>query len=270
MLLVPLLTGCAKVNTELTINDNKSAQFETTISYDGDLRTPQNDYAQYFIDNYNKFFGKDYQITTKFNEKDSTIKAEKSITNLTKEDFNLAPLGFSSNLKSGKFIEIKKNFLISSYNINMTYNYPHQKEIFTKLVKASKEQQNVSEQDFTPEYYIKYGDPSVLEFPKAPATTEDNVPKENSENENQIINTDFTIKLPAFASYNNADIQKANIYTWHIKDNEPTEIKLQYVRYSGFAIFFILLVGVGLLVLLAKRLLRHESQKRMDNIKNIV
>ena len=37
-----------------------------------------------------------------------------------------------------------------------------------------------------------------------------------------------------------------------------------------FAIAFIILLGVLLLVVLASKILRHDSQKRIDNIENIV
>ena len=35
----------------------------------------------------------------------------------------------------------------------------------------------------------------------------------------------------SFASFNNADSISGNVYTWNLKEDEPTNIKLQYVQY---------------------------------------
>ena len=80
----------------------------------------------------------------------------------------------------------------------------------------------------------------------------------------------FSVKVPSFASYNNADSMNLNVYTWNILRDKPTVIKLQYVQYSGFAIAFVILLGVLILVLIAKRIIKRDSQKRLDNIENVV
>jgi hypothetical protein len=80
----------------------------------------------------------------------------------------------------------------------------------------------------------------------------------------------FSISLPAFASYNNADNVNGFVYSWNIKTDGKTVIKLQYVQYSGWALFFVILAGILLLAYVSKRFIRRDSTKRLDNIENIV
>ena len=54
----------------------------------------------------------------------------------------------------------------------------------------------------------------------------------------KILSASFSIKLPSPASYNNADSSEGNVYTWKLKNDAPTVIKLQYIKYNGFAITF--------------------------------
>ena len=80
----------------------------------------------------------------------------------------------------------------------------------------------------------------------------------------------FSIQLPSYASYNNADSVVDNVYYWNIKKDEPTEIKLQYIKYSDWGLAFVILLGILLLVYVAKRIIRRDTTKRIDNIENIV
>ena len=139
-----------------------------------------------------------------------------------------------------------------------------------------------------PEYYHKYVDredvapdeAQVAEYDMA-ANLDDSAKqlvaldtadadKDNKKTVTEENNISFSIQLPAFASYNNADNVKDNIYTWNIKTDEPTVIKLQYVQYSGWAFGVIILLGFLLLVYIARRIIRRDSTKRIDNIENIV
>ncbi len=284
ILLVPLVTGCANVETEITINDDKSAEVVSTLNYDSNLLNKNDAVAASILKNYETFIDSLYKVETSASEDSSFIKVSKKIKNLATNDLNLASLGFVSNLDKGRFIELKKNFVISSYNIDMTYDYQKQVGNFKKnsLVPDVK----VEATGLQPEYYQKYGDMSELE-PKTVGedSFSDNLDEDTkrfveksvndedaqkSENKSNDIDAVVKIVVPGFASYNNADSVLGNVYVWEIKQDEPTEIKLQYVRYSGLAITLILIFGASLLVILAKRILKHETQKRMDNIENIV
>jgi hypothetical protein len=77
----------------------------------------------------------------------------------------------------------------------------------------------------------------------------------------------FTVTLPAFASYNNADNNIGTIYSWKIRKDSPTNIKLQYVVYSNFAIIFLIMTGILILLYLSLRILRHDSLKGVNRTK---
>ena len=277
MLLVPLLTGCANINTDITINDDKSAEVTTELTYFGNLKDASDPNAQFIMDNYQTFLDSKYNVITNFNKEKSTINAAKKTVNLNVQDLDLSSLGFSSNLESGKYIEIKKNFLISSYNIDLVYDFD---KVNNNIINNRKNEITPKKNELEPEYFQKYADLSenitedafqanldedTKEFNQK-ALEEENLTSEKAKND---VYANVNIKLPSFASSNNADSFVGTTYTWEIKKNKPTEIKLQYVRYSGFAILFVLLIGIGLIVYMTRKILRHETQKRMDNIDNI-
>lgn len=289
VLLVPFLTGCADIDTRVTINDDKSASVVTSLTYRGDLSDLSDNTAQRITDNYSSFLDALYTNENAFGAKLSTITASKSVKNVEYEDLDLSSLGFVTNHPNGKFIEVKKNLLVTSYNIDLTYDLQAKKEQFEKStpVAGKKQVAEPISPGLRPEYYYKYGDMSELEPPEAgdeedfvenldPDTKDfieqsvvDDTAKP-ADNIDEDLDMSFSIKLPALASFNNADSSDGSVYTWTIKQDAPVDIKLQYVRYNGFAIGFIVLACFGLLVLLVKKIIQHDSQKRMDNIDNIV
>ena len=284
LMLVPLVAGCANIDTKITINDDKSASVASSITYQGDLSDKTDFIGQNIESNYDKFLDDSYKVENAYGAKLSTITASKSVKNLKYTDLDLSSLGFVSNLPSKKFIEIKKNFLVSSFNVDMTYDYKTQAEKFQK-VEQNTQNPKVQNADggLTPEYFQKYGDSADFDTDNSDAVadnldeatkqfTKESMPAAEPEQKltDEDLKTSLSIQVPSFASYNNADSMSGNIYTWNIKKDAPTTIKLQYVQYSGFAIAFIILLGVLVLVLVAKRIIKRDSQKRIDNIENVV
>lgn len=283
VLLVPFLTGCADIDTRVTINDDKSASVVTSLTYQGDLANSDDINATNILSNYESFIDMGYSLENAYGAKLSTITATKNSNNLMSEDLDLTSLGFTSKLPSKKFIEIKKNFLVTSYNVDCVYDFEAQA---SKFHKAQLESKKDVPSGLQPEYYQKYGDIAELE---PPVEREDDIAANLDEDTKQFVqesveeinqqpvqendkdlNMSFSIKVPTFASYNNADSVDGNVYTWNIKKDAPTSVKFQYVQYSGFSITFIILAGILLLILLAKKIIKHDSQKRVDNINNIV
>lgn len=283
LLLVPVFTGCAKVETDITLNDDKSVSVINTLSYDGNIEFDNDKDVKLLRVNYPKFLDKKYDIKSDVGEDFSKVVATKSVNNIEKEDLDLSSLGFSpANEASKRYVDVKKNLLITSYNIDILYNYQF---VATKLSDVDEVLENTNV--LYPEYYHKYGDVDEIEPPVdrevSLQTNLDSATREftqetyanlnNDKSEQKIsdnIDAVVRIKVPTFASYNNADSVKGNVYTWNIKKDGVTSIKLQYVQYSGLAIAGVLIIGALLLGLLAYRIVRHENQKRMDNIKNIV
>ncbi len=278
-LLVPLLTGCTNIDTQVTINDDRSASVATSLTYEGNLSDSSDIAALTITDNYAKFLDPLYTSQEAYGKKLSTITASKSVKDLKYDDLDLSSLGFTSNLPSGKFIEVKKNFLVSSFNIDATYNLKNQ---IKKVKKAEKTKQIKRAEGLDPVYLKEYGDPSEYDVDDSAkedifAQNLDDSTKEfvnknlqqNEENKKEPsikdLKASFSVKVPTFASSNNADSVSGNVYTWDISQDGPTVIKLQYVQYSGFAIAFIILVGILALVLLARKILKHDTQKRIDN-----
>ncbi len=284
ILVAPLITGCAYVDTRVTLNDDRSASVVTSLTYKGNLADTTDTNAVNIAENYEKFVGSDYKVEKAYQDRLSTITATKSVRDLRKNDLDLSSLGFKTNLPSNKFIEIKKNFLITSYNIDSEFDpKAHSDDL---LIMADKSEIENPKQTLVPEYYQKYGDLDELEPPvereddfaanidedtkQFVQDTVEDIDNKIAEEKQEEFHSSFSIKVPAFASYNNADNVEGNIYTWNIKKDEPTVIKLQYVKYSGAAIGIVLTLCVILLILFALRIRRHDAQKRVDNNDNIV
>ena len=293
LMLVPLLTGCANVDTRININDDYSASVVTSLTYQGDLSDGTDVVAENISSNYKTFLDPLYKIENAYGAKLSTITAEKDVKNLRYEDLDLSSLGFVSNLPSKKFVEFKKNFLVTSVNIDSTFDLNSQSGKFSAMaLQTQVKQKSEASPEMQPEYFQKYADPSEFENSEPSefdfSANIDEVTKQfmqdaeeekaadKSENSaasapsSTEFSTSFSIKVPGLASYNNADSYEGGAYIWTIKKDAPTVIKLQYVQYSGWAIGFVILTGVLLLVLLAKKIIKRDSQKRMDNIDNIV
>lgn len=278
-LLVPLLTGCTNIDTQVTINDDRSASVATSLTYEGNLSDSSDIVALTITDNYAKFLDPLYTSQEAYGKKLSTITASKSVKDLKYDDLDLSSLGFTSNLPSGKFIEVKKSFLVSSFNIDATYNLKNQ---IKKVKKAEKTKQIKRAEGLDPVYLKEYGDPSEYDVDDSAKediftqNLDDSIKEfvnknlqQNEENKKEPsikdLKASFSVKVPTFASSNNADSVSGNVYTWDISQDGPTVIKLQYVQYSGFAIAFVILVGILALVLLARKILKHDTQKRIDN-----
>lgn len=279
LVIVPILTGCTNIDTQLTINDDKSATLVSSLTYKGDLSDKTDIAALTTENNYKNFLDSTYEIETAYSANLSTITGSKSIPNIEHSDIDMSSLGFTSNLPDGKFVEIKKNFLVTSFNIDATYNLKEQidkiKEtqqatILPKPQTPQPEYNNFGEDAAvdidtaeTREDFLDNLDEDTKEFVKDTVTTQEE--KEIKQTQPENLTASFSVKLPSFASYNNADTVDGNVYIWELKQDEPTVIKLQYVKYSSFAISFIILAGIALLILLARKILKHDSQKRIDN-----
>lgn len=282
LLLTPFLAGCTNIDSQLTLNDDKSASIVTSLAYEGNLLNQGDKVAQTVANNYEKFLDPIYNVETAYSDNLSTITATKSVKNVQHVDLDLSSLGFKSNLPDGKFVEVKKNFLVTSFNIDLTYDYPAQVSKIQKVeqkVNAAKDTKGLQ-----PEYLQKYGDASEIQ-PSDVEAREDfsehldpsakvlikeddadaNAEADKTKKQDEKMNMSFSVKVPSFASYNNADSMNLNVYTWNILKDKPTVIKLQYVQYSGFAIGFVIVAGIALLILLARKIKKHDAQRRIDN-----
>lgn len=282
LLLTPFLAGCTSIDSQLTLNDDKSASIVTSLAYEGNLKNQDDKVSQVVTNNYEKFLDPIYNVETAYSDKLSTITATKSVKNVQHVDLDLSSLGFKSNLPDGKFVEVKKNFLVTSFNIDLTYDYPAQ----VSKIQNVEPKVDVSKgtKGLQPEYLQKYGDASEIQpadvdaredfsehlDPSAKVLIKEDdadavAETDNSKKQEDKMNMSFSVKVPSFASYNNADSMNLNVYTWNILRDKPTVIKLQYVQYSGFAIGFVIVLGIALLILLARKIKKHDAQRRIDN-----
>ena len=289
LFLVPFVAGCTNVETQVSLNKDKSASVVSSVTYQGNLANKNDEIAKVITENYTKLLDKYYKIDTAASPKLSTITASKMVKNVEHEDLDLGSLGFKSNLPSGKFIETKKNFLVKSYNIDMTFDYNVVKKNFELPVQKSVEK---SQSGINPEYYHKYieakdvnarvDEESNAEYDMAANLDEsakqlmedektNKIDKTSKQKKEVLSNTfSFSIKVPTVASYNNADENKGTTYYWNIKKDAQTVIKLQYVQYSTWAFVFIVLLGILILIFIARKIIKRDSTKRIDNIENIV
>lgn len=267
ILLAFVCCGCTSVSTNVKINNDKSASVSNELKFDGNFSNPRDLEAIFIKKNYKQFVDDDYEVT----QNNSTIKAEKSVKNLENNDLDLSSLGFVSNLPSGRFVEFRKNFFVTSYNIDMTYNLKKVHENF----KSSPTDVAAENTGLKPEYLQEYADRSsivsqnddradfIANYENNLYANSENVEVKEPDFNIEDLNVSFSVELPALASYNNADNVNGNVYTWDIRKTTPTVIKLQYVIYSGSAIGFLFILGIGLLVYIARRILRHDELKRV-------
>lgn len=277
LLFLPLLTGCTNIDTQLTINDDKSASVVSSLTYTGDLSDKADITALTVTNSYKNFLDKGYILENAYGAKLSTITGTKSVKNIEHADLDLSSLGLKSNLPSGKFIEVKKNLLVTSFNIDAVYNMGEQ---LSKITEPETSNATINKvKTLVPEYYQKYSEEAQNSENESEQredfmqNLDDDTKKfiEDANNEAEVqqdaknaeFNASFSIKVPAFASYNNADMAEGSLYTWNINKDEETIIKLQYVKYNSAAILILILAGIALLILLARKILKHESQKRV-------
>ena len=281
MLIIPFLSGCTSIDANLSINNNKSANMEIKILSGKNIHPLE---VATISSTVRDFPDKSYKITDSSSDKHINILATKSVKNLTESDMDLSSLGFATKLESGRYIEIKHNFFVTSYNIHMIYNLKNQKN----KIKYITDLNSIQKSGLKPEY-LKFADTSEIiakdntsdfadNYDKNLLILNDNIENNNiADNAENNVNTEnnlfdinnahatFSITLPYFASYNNADKVTGTVYTWNINTSEPREIKLQYVVYSAFAIWFLFITGILLLVYLAFRIHKHDLLKRIGN-----
>lgn len=283
LLLIPFCSGCSTISTNLTINKDKSVSVKTLLDFDGNFDDSRDLEALTVLKNYGSFFDEDYKVKLNSGVSASTLQAEKSVKNIFRKDIDLSSLGFESNLSNKKFISVRKNFFVSSYNIDMIYNLPETASEID-FIKADTSNNSGGKSSMTPEYLQKYADKSGLvtrekdEVDDFRANLDSSTyilagqnakdaakkPKKKYDFDINKLNTTFSITLPAPASFNNADVKSGNTYIWNLRKDTPTVIRLQYVVYSGFAMTFFIILGIALLVYFAKRILRHDSLKGVN------
>ena len=274
---LPLITGCSKIDANIDLIDAKNIFFTANLNTDASVSPRE---VKIIKQNFKNYIDDDYVTDVFFSEQAAKIEAVKLSKNIKRNDINLSSLGFKTNNKSGRFIEIKDNFFVTLYNVDLVYNLDNQVNKITQKV-AEKEKEF---QPLKPEYLQKYGDEEIsLDNPEKAidedfkanfdgedlfnrVVTTNNDSDDNSQNEKfdvKDLNLQFSVTLPSRASYDNADRVEDNTYYWFIKSGEPTKIKLQYIVYNGFGILILLLVVFGLLYLLARKILNHDAQKRI-------
>ena len=277
---LPFLSGCTTIDANLTINNNKSAKIDIKIESKSDADPLE---MSTIVSNVKKFSDKKYKITNNSSKDKVSILARKNVKNLIDEDLDLSSLGFTTQLPSERFIDVKRNFFVTSYNINMVYNLKKQKDKVILVNEFPKSQNNT----LKPEYlqfaetfdiddnssdkidFLENFDENLLTDIKAneddSASTKTISQSEYKMFDINGIDAVFSISLPYFASYNNADKNIGTVYYWNLNKNGPTQIKMQYVVYSSFAIWSLILIGILMLVYLAFRIHRHDVQKRIGN-----
>lgn len=276
VLLIPLLTGCTNINAKLTINKDDSASIEAVANYKGDLFGDKSYETITILNNYQKFLDDNYVVYKKEGSP-SSIYARKRVKNIRYSDLDLSSLGFVTNLPSGRFVDVKKNLFAKLYKIDMSYDYNKQQN---KVAFADEKDLNKSVGGLVPEYYQKYAqeeseetanpneekDDFLSNMDESIFFLEDDSSTDDIQEQDDEFDAVFSVKLPYFAAYSNADISKGmDTYIWRIKKDGVTNIKLQYIVYNGWSIAFLILLFILLLLYLAKRILRHDAQKRIGS-----
>lgn len=281
LFLCPFVAGCGNINANLDFLNKNTVLFSANLNTDKEADQEE---ILLIKNNYKQFLDDDYITDITFSNDSANIEAVKLSKNIKNNDLDLSSIGFKSNLKSGKFIEVKRNIFITSFNVDLTYDLPSQtKKIITPAISDSKSQVT----GLKPEYLQKYGDTQISfddtqgsinqdlrnnldgEYAdkniidKELEQEDDTGISEKSTNKKNVFNPQFSITLPSLASFNNADSVVNKTYYWTIRKNSPTNIKLQYVIYNGFTIALLIFGVFGILFIIAKKILKHDAQKRI-------
>lgn len=276
LIFLPFMTGCSKIDANIDFIDTKNVFFSANLNTDETVSPKE---IKIIKQNFKNYLDDDYVTDVFFSEDSAKIEAVKLSKNIKINDINLSSLGFKTNNKSGRFIDVKHNVFVTLYNVDLVYNLDTQVDKINKKV-AEKEKEF---QPLKPEYLQKYGDEDIsLDNPQNTidedfkSNFDDDsinrvVPKEDdsedasSDDKLDVADIDlqFSVTLPSRASYNNADKVDNNTYYWFVKSGEPTKIKLQYIVYNSFGISILLLIVFGLLFLFARKIVKHDSQKRI-------
>ena len=275
LMLVPLITGCSEIDANVDFIDAKNVMFSVDLDSHGNVSKRE---VQLIKDNYKKFIDDDYITDLKFSDTSARIEAVKLTKNVRRNDIDLSSLGFTTKNKSGRFIDVKHNPFVTLYSVDMVYNLkPQADKVIMNYIQNNKEQAGLK-----PEYLQKYGDTETsLDNPEkngqkdfeenfedsSVAERDASAPSPEAEPDDIMdvskLNTQFSVTLPSRASYSNADNVADGTYYWNVTADKPVSIKLQFIVYNSFAITLLILGVFGLLFLLAKRILKHDTQKRI-------
>ena len=224
ILLAPFISGCTNIDTTLTINDNKTAQISAKLTYEGNIDDKNDLNAQLINIGYKNILKSDnYNVITDFNNDLSVITVERKFEKIDENDIDLSDLNFRTRLADGKYLDVKKNFFVTSYNIDSFIPFNKIKQIAKEEIK---EQENSG---LKPEYYQKYYqdidyDENIPEEDFYSNLDEDTIDLDNMNNQKaeepkvsdktkDEMNLTFSIKLPSYAAYNNADSVNGTVYT---------------------------------------------------------
>ncbi len=283
LLLFPLMTGCSNINANLDLLNKNTALFSAKLHSEKNIDKNE---ISLIKENFAQFLDGDYITDISFSNDLAKIDAVKLVKNIKKNDLDLSSVGFKTNLKSGRFVEVKNNPFITFFNVDLTYDLQSQSKRIEKIKKIKNTTQTAG---LKPEYLQKYGDTEISLDDVQDSINEDlSSNLEDSYADKAIIDTElqdndneakpnetktkksefspkFSITLPSSASFNNADKVVDDTYYWNIRKSSPTNIKLQYIIYNSFTISLLLITIFALLFLLAKKILKHDSQKRIGS-----
>ena len=280
-LLMPFVSGCSNVNANIEFLNPQNVFFTARIESEDKI---PNEEVRIIKDNYKKFIDDDYITDVAFSKDSAKIEAIKLSKNIKRNDIDLSSLGFKTRNKSGRFIDVKHNFFVTLYNVDLVYNLNSQADKVDYSILSAE----ANEDFMRPEYLQKYAKEDVL--PDSPEKSEEEdfqanfesnpiakseasgapktkVKSETEEDKDYFdinnLNANFSVTLPSRASFDNADKVSDNTYYWNINPEEKVSIKLQYIVYNSWAIAGLLLLVFGFLYLLARKILKHDAQKRI-------
>ena len=215
-----LLTGCVKIETDVTIHKDGSAIVKERFLLSKQLLAMSQEQDP-FAEALEKY--KDdasVQVKEYSTEDMKGIEATKNIEDITNDKWNTSP--DSKNLVTknpdGKFISVKKGFFKDVYILN------------AQVDTIPKEDNQMSAQEKQMQAAVTSG-----------------------LNANEIFSFSYIIRTPVKAdSHNATESDESNfVYTWKIKFNTVNEMKLQFTVYKAINIVFTILLVIVSLVIIA-------------------
>lgn len=213
------LTGCIKVETDLTINKDGSAVVKERVMLSKQLIALSKKQDP-FQDAIQKYKDEPSMKVSKYEEGDMQgIEATKTIKNLADDKWNTSP--DTDKIKSknpdGKFVSVQKGFFKDTYTIDAEINTIDQNQ--QKGLPSASNMNNTMANDVDPNDFFK---------------------------------VNYIIKTPVKPESHNATTanETENIYTWQLKLNTINTIKMKFTVFHTANITGTIILGLILCIII--------------------
>lgn len=248
LLIIPilLLSGCVKNTNTMTINKNKSMQYESEIIISNSL----NDKIENYLD-IDKIKKNGFEVTTSKKDNYTGIVISKKYKNIDKLSVDTSEEKIISDFINESFetkdlFKVSKGFFKNTYTAKFTYKVNKDKIVKKEPVVAYETKEddtsNVENKTETIDETTTEVKPKIIEDDLSELTKAANL-----ESEIELL---FKLNLPYESTANNATVvsEDGKSLTWKLNNNESNSISFTFYLLNYTTIYIMIGLGVLLLV----------------------